>query len=64
MRSYIAKFLCATLLAVPSVSLAQGGPAHLTTISSELAHGGGCRKSSPPGQCCHMQKSVGKVHCH
>jgi hypothetical protein len=30
----------------------------------DLGHGGGCRKSSPPGQCCHMQTSVGKVHCH
>lgn len=29
-----------------------------------LAHGGGCRKSSPPGQCCHMEKKTGKVHCH
>lgn len=28
------------------------------------AHGGGCRKSSPPGKCCHMDNSVGKVHCH
>ena len=27
-------------------------------------HGGGCRKSSPPGQCCHMDNSVGRVHCH
>lgn len=29
-----------------------------------LAHGGGCRKSSPPGQCCHMDNSTGQVHCH
>lgn len=29
-----------------------------------LAHGGGCKKSSPPGQCCHMEKKVGKEHCH
>jgi hypothetical protein len=29
-----------------------------------LAHGGGCRKSSPPGQCCHMDNSTGIVHCH
>lgn len=29
-----------------------------------VAHGGGCRKSSPPGQCCHMNNSVGIVHCH
>jgi hypothetical protein len=28
------------------------------------AHGGGCRKNSPPGQCCHMDNSVGRVHCH
>ena len=27
-------------------------------------HGGGCRKSSPSGQCCHMQTSTGQVHCH
>lgn len=29
-----------------------------------FAHGGGCRKSSPPGQCCHLQTSTGTVHCH
>ena len=28
------------------------------------AHGGGCRKSSPPGKCCHMDKKKGEVHCH
>lgn len=28
------------------------------------SHGGGCRKSSPPGKCCHMDKKAGKVHCH
>lgn len=28
------------------------------------AHGGGCRKSSPPGQCCHMDNRTGSVHCH
>ena len=27
-------------------------------------HGGGCRKSSPPGQCCHMETKTGIVHCH
>lgn len=32
--------------------------------STVLAHGGGCRKSSPPGQCCHMDNSKGSVHCH
>lgn len=27
-------------------------------------HGGGCRKSSPAGQCCHMDRKAGEVHCH
>lgn len=27
-----------------------------------LAHGGGCRKSSPPGQCCHAGSQP--YHCH
>lgn len=29
-----------------------------------VEHGGGCRKSSPPGQCCHMDRKAGTVHCH
>lgn len=33
-------------------------------ILSVAEHGGGCRKSSPPGQCCHMDNSTGRVHCH
>lgn len=33
--------------------------------SDAFAHGGGCRKSSPPGQCCHADNSNGgRVHCH
>lgn len=38
-----------------------------TTIvagQSAYAHSGGCRKSSPPGKCCHMEKASGVVHCH
>lgn len=31
---------------------------------SDWEHGGGCRKSSPPGQCCHMDNRSGTVHCH
>ncbi|MAP15687.1 MAG: hypothetical protein CMH86_12695 [Oceanibulbus sp.] len=26
------------------------------------SHGGGCRKSSPPGQCCHAGSEP--YHCH
>ena len=33
-------------------------------LTQEIAHGGGCRKSSPPGQCCHMDRKAGTVHCH
>lgn len=36
----------------------------LATAAPASAHGGGCRKSSPRGQCCHMDNKVGKVHCH
>jgi len=32
--------------------------------AADLFHGGGCRKSSPPGQCCHKDHSTGLVHCH
>lgn len=28
------------------------------------AHGGGCRKDSPPGKCCHMDRKKGEMHCH
>jgi hypothetical protein len=36
----------------------------LFVTSRAFAHGGGCHKSSPPGQCCHMDNSTGIVHCH
>lgn len=29
-----------------------------------VEHGGGCRKNSPPGMCCHMDRKAGTVHCH
>lgn len=36
----------------------------LASTAVAHAHGGGCRKSSPPGQCCHMDNSTGVPHCH
>jgi hypothetical protein len=39
-------------------------PLRISEPLQEFEHGGGCRKSSPPGQCCHMDNSVGMVHCH
>ncbi|WP_288350872.1 hypothetical protein [uncultured Thalassospira sp.] len=35
-----------------------------TIVDQQIEHGGGCRKSSPPGQCCHMDRKAGTVHCH
>lgn len=35
-----------------------------SSFAPAYAHGGGCRKSSPPGQCCHMDTKRGSVHCH
>lgn len=32
--------------------------------ADKVEHGGGCRKSSPPGQCCHKDSRTGTVHCH
>jgi len=33
------------------------------TVSSEVVeHGGGCRKDSPPGKCCHAGSKP--YHCH
>lgn len=34
---------------------------HTTSLE---AHGGGCRKDSLPGQCCHMNRKTGQAHCH
>lgn len=45
------------LLSILATALALAAP-------PVLAHGGGCRKSSPLGQCCHMQTSTDIVHCH
>lgn len=37
----------------------------VTGIASvAFAHGGGCRKDSPMGQCCHMDHKTGILHCH
>lgn len=38
--------------------------ASVTVPMLAQAHPGGCRKNSPPGKCCHMEKKTGKVHCH
>ena len=62
-------FLCA-LVALqigwfPSAGLAPERTSLRMTVTQDVyEHGGGCRKSSPPGQCCHMDRRTGIVHCH
>jgi len=50
----------AVSLAIAAIPPAVAAP----PTGTDPAHGGGCRKSSPPGQCCHMDRKAGKVHCH
>ena len=47
---------------VAAVAAVANGPS--ISNGAVVFHGGGCRKSSPPGQCCHLQTSTGTVHCH
>ncbi|OWY02315.1 hypothetical protein B6V76_12900 [Thioclava sp. IC9] len=59
------KVVLTFLAAVFALSMPlQAMPTAAGLSQDEIAHGGGCRKSSPPGQCCHMDNSVGRVHCH
>jgi hypothetical protein len=37
-------------------------PAGQAVIAQEIYHGGGCRKASPKGQCCHAGSKP--YHCH
>lgn len=46
------------------VRLFAAGAMLVASCTNVLAHGGGCRMSSLPGQCCHMDRSSGSVHCH
>lgn len=60
----IAALALATLAPLPSLALADVPVRPATSAAEVVAHGGGCRKSSPPGRCCHLEKRVGVVHCH
>lgn len=47
-----------------ALTIATVGTLCFSTVAAE-AHGGGCRQSSPPGQCCHADNSNGgRIHCH
>lgn len=48
----------------PNIALSDQYSGHPGIETGQMEHGGGCRKSSPPNQCCHMDNSTGVVHCH
>lgn len=60
------------LTCISLIVLAQASNSYAIQVSQEptangssiISHGGGCRKSSLPGQCCHEKKKTGEVHCH
>ena len=52
------------LLFVVSVSASVTAPGLVIEPTETVMHGGGSRKSSPPGQCCHLETRTGVVHCH
>ena len=60
----MAKFIFISItLALTTPALAATAPAPgANPLAQELAHGGGCRKDSPPGRCCHAGSEP--YHCH
>lgn len=61
MRSLAIAVVLATFFVMPASASA---PGQALTNAETVMHGGGCRKSSPPGQCCHKETRTGTVHCH
>ncbi|MGR3779727.1 MAG: hypothetical protein ACU0DT_00500 [Albimonas sp.] len=55
-------FMAAALLAALSVGAPGWALAPGEGLSAEVGHGGGCRKDSPPGRCCHAGSKP--YHCH
>jgi len=54
--------ICAALLA-PAIAHSSTLTEHYAIgAQDEVEHGGGCRKSSPAGQCCHAGSKP--LHCH
>lgn len=65
MKNLLILFMVSGALSLP-VAAFSAVPASLVILSQEenVEHGGGCRKSSPAGMCCHMNRKTGEVHCH
>ncbi|PAU66230.1 hypothetical protein BZL41_02735 [Pseudomonas sp. PIC25] len=50
------------VLCAPVASAQNTLPFGPTAGTDRIEHGGGCRKDSPPGQCCHAGSQP--YHCH
>lgn len=50
------------LIGVQAASAQSLFPVASVSGTETVAHGGGCRKDSPPGQCCHAGSQP--FHCH
>lgn len=46
----------------PSIAAENFSGRVVSEVSEEVQHGGGCRKDSPQGQCCHAGSKP--YHCH
>lgn len=55
-------FISITLALTTPALAASAPPPGMSPLSQDLAHGGGCRKDSPPGRCCHAGSEP--YHCH
>lgn len=58
--SFSAAFVA--LLAAQPLFAGYAADVNLVSPSSAVQHGGGCRKDSPRGQCCHAGSKP--YHCH
>jgi hypothetical protein len=62
MKKYVTLFAFTLTLTIPVSAIAvEKQSNHLKPIE-EFEHGGGCRKNSPRGKCCHAGSKP--YHCH
>lgn len=60
-KIFLTALLCTPLLVFGGYSIATTPVTHSHT-QEEIEHGGGCRKDSPAGMCCHAGSKP--YHCH
>ena len=59
----VAIIACFTgLISISQIAVAAVNNLPTGIVNQEVSHGGGCRKDSPQGQCCHAGSKP--YHCH